>query len=110
MNTVYAETEPRREEVDRLEGPTLLEFGSPWCGHCRRAQPLIAEALAAYPGLRHLKIADASGRRLGRSFRVKLWPTLVFLSGGKELARVVRPHDAGEIRSALERLNSGSGS
>ena len=104
MNSVYAETEPRREEVDRLAGATLLEFGSPWCGHCRRAQPLIAEALAEHPGLRHIKVADASGRRLGRSFRVKLWPTLVFLSGGKELARVVRPHDADEIRAALGKL------
>lgn len=104
MNTAYAETEPRREEIDRLEGPTLLEFGSPWCGYCRRAQPLIAEVLAGQPGLRHIKIADASGRRLGRSFGVKLWPTLVFLSGGTERARVVRPHDAEEIRVALEKL------
>ena len=104
MTTDYAATEPRREEVDRLQGPTLLEFGSPWCGYCRRAQPLIAEALAARPGVRHIKIADASGRRLGRSFNVKLWPTLVFLSSGKELARVVRPHDAAEIRAAMEKL------
>jgi thioredoxin 1 len=104
MNTVYAEKEPRREEIDRLEGATLLEFGSPWCGYCRRAQPLIAEALAEHPGLRHIKIADASGRRLGRSFGVKLWPTLVFLSGGSERARVVRPHDAREIRAAMEKL------
>ena len=104
MTTDYAATEPRREEVDRLQGPTLLEFGSPWCGYCRRAQPLIAEALAARPGVRHIKIADASGRRLGRSFKVKLWPTLVFLSSGKELARVVRPHDAAEIRAAMEKL------
>lgn len=104
MTTDYAATEPRREEVERLEGPTLLEFGSPWCGYCRRAQPLIAEALAGRPGLRHIKIADASGRRLGRSFKVKLWPTLVFLSSGKEVARVVRPHDAAEVRAALEKL------
>ena len=104
MNTVYAETEPRRTEIDGMEGPTLLEFGSPWCGYCRRAQPLIAEVLAEHPGMRHIKIADASGRRLGRSFGVKLWPTLVFLGSGKEVSRVVRPHDADEIRAAMEKL------
>jgi thioredoxin 1 len=104
MNREYASAEPSREEVDRLEGPTLIEFGSPWCGHCRMAQPLIEQALAERPGLRHLKIADASGRRLGRSFRVKLWPTLVVVKGGEELARVVRPHDAAEIRDALAKL------
>jgi thioredoxin 1 len=104
--TDYLPQEPKREEVDALPGPTLLEFGSPWCGWCRRAQPLITQALGPHPGVRHLKIADASGRRLGRSFRVKLWPTLVFLSDGKETARVVRPDGADEIAEALARIDA----
>ena len=103
MNATYAEAEPAREEVDRLPGATVLEFGSPWCGYCRRAQPLIAEALAAHPGVRHLKIADASGKRLGRSFMVKLWPTLVFLKDGREVERVVRPASVDAIASALRK-------
>ena len=66
---------------------------------------MIAAALAAHPRVRHLKIADASGRRLGRSYKVKLWPTLVMLDGGKEVARVVRPVEAGEIEMALEKID-----
>ena len=108
MNHEYAPSEPSREEIDRLEGATLIEFGSPWCGHCRAAQPLVEAALAARPGLRHIKIADASGRRLGRSFRVKLWPTLVVVRGGEELARVVRPRDAAEIAAALATIDTDS--
>jgi len=100
------EKEPKRSEVDALAGPTLLEFGSPWCGWCRRAQPLINEALAGHPSVRHIKIADASGRRLGRSFGVKLWPTLVFLSDGKETARLVRPDGADEIAQALAKIDA----
>ena len=99
--------EPERTEIDALPGPTLLEFGNDWCGHCRRAQPLIAEALAAHPGVRHMKFADSAGRRLGRSFRVKLWPTLVFLKDGKEVARLVRPPDAEAIRAALGQIDRG---
>jgi thioredoxin 1 len=105
VNTPYAEAEPERADIDALEGATLLEFGSPWCGHCRRAQSLIAEALAAHPNVRHLKIADASGKPLGRSFGVKLWPTLVLLSDGKETARLVRPRDAAAIGQALARIS-----
>ena len=87
-----------------MPGPTLVEFGSAWCGHCRRAQPLIAEAMAQHPNVRHIKVADASGKRLGRSFKVKLWPTLVFLRDGKEAAKLVRPGSADEIKQALARI------
>jgi thioredoxin 1 len=97
--------EPERTEVDQLAGPTLLEFGSPGCGHCRTAQPLLASALATHPGVHHIKIADASGRPLGRSFKVKLWPTLVFLRDGHEIARLVRPRDVGTIADALARID-----
>ena len=104
MNTDYADKEPKRAEVNALPGPTVLEFGNPWCGYCRRAQPLIAEAFAGHDNVRHIKVADGSGRPLGRSFRVKLWPTLIFLRDGKESSRVVRPESAAEIAAALARI------
>ena len=105
LNQEYAAREPSRVEVDLLAGPTMLEFGSPWCGYCRAAQPLLASAFAEHAGVRHIKIADASGRPLGRSFNVKLWPTLVFLRDGQEAARLVRPGDAGTIAIALAKID-----
>ena len=106
MNDAYASIEPARAEIDRLHGPTMLEFGSPWCGYCRAVQSLLASALADHPRVRHIKISDASGRRLGRSFKVKLWPTLVFLSNGRETARLVRPGDASAISEALALIDN----
>ncbi|MEN3291084.1 MAG: thioredoxin 1 [Burkholderiales bacterium] len=105
MNDRYAATEPARAEVDKLEGPTVIEFGAPWCGFCQGAQPLLASAFADHQDVRHIKIEDGKGQPLGRSFRVKLWPTLVFLNDGKEVARLVRPGNAGAIREALAQID-----
>lgn len=96
--------EPRREEIDAFDGPSLIEFGALWCGHCQRAQALIAEARADFPQVRHLKIEDGPGRRLGRSFGVKLWPTLIFLKQGQEVARLVRPSEAALISQHLQQI------
>jgi len=90
--------------VDRLGGSTVLEFGTPWCGYCRAAQPIIAAALAGRSVTRHLKVEDGRGKPLGRSFGVKLWPTLIFLKDGKELARSVRPGSEEEIRRGLDAI------
>lgn len=96
---------PSRVEIDALPGATLLEFGAAWCSYCRAAQPLIAAALAAHPQLRHIRIEDGRGRRLGRSFGIKLWPTLVLLRDGREIARLVRPSGAAPIAQALQLLD-----
>ena len=97
----YLSQEPTRAELDALPGATLVEFGAPWCGWCQGAQADIAAALQFHPGLRHLKVEDGRGRPLGRSFRVKLWPTLVLVAGGEELGRRVRPQGADEIAALL---------
>jgi thioredoxin 1 len=104
INQEYSTHEPKRSEVDQFTGPTLLEFGSPTCGHCRAAKPLLVSALAAHPAVRHIKIADGRGRPLGRYFNVKLWPTLIFLRDGRETARLVRPTDAISIADALDKI------
>ena len=105
MGGEYSDDQPKRAEIDALAGPTVLDFGNNWCGHCRRAQPLIAAAMAGHPGVRHIKVADSSARRLGRSFLVKLWPTLIFLKDGKEAARLVRPADSGAVGAALAQID-----
>lgn len=106
MNTTYAAFEPERADIDKLAGPTVIEFGAPWCGFCQSAQPLLESAFADYPDIRHIKVEDGKGRPLGRSFRVTLWPTLIFLRDGKEAARLVRPDNAITIRDALAKIES----
>jgi thioredoxin 1 len=104
MSTGYSDPQPTRAEIDALGGPQVVEFGNDWCGHCQRARPLVEAAFAAHPQVPHARYADGPGRALGRSFKVKLWPTLVFLRDGVEVGRVVRPQAQGEVSEALARI------
>lgn len=60
----------------------------------------MAAALQKHPEIRHLKIEDGRGKRLGRSFRVKLWPNLVLVRDGQVVEQLVRPAPA-EIERVL---------
>lgn len=104
MTAVYSNAEPPRAEIDAIKGPLLLEFGSNTCGICHATQPLLAEALAAVESLQHIRIEDGRSRQLGRSFGVKLWPTLIFMRDGKEVTRLVRPDSVVTIQDALAQI------
>ena len=101
MTTPYATSQPERSTIDATPGLVALDFGANWCGYCRAAEPLIEQALADHPAAQHIKVEDGPGRPLGRSFRIKLWPTVVVMKDGQEVARVVRPVDADAVRQAL---------
>jgi thioredoxin 1 len=95
--------EPSRDEIDRTAGPLVLEFGAGWCPHCQALAPRLKPLLDARPEIQHIKVEDGKGKPLGRSFRVKLWPTLVFLRDGQVLKQVARPEDA-EVQEGLRAI------
>lgn len=104
----YNPSAPTRSEIDATPGALLLQFGEGWCRHCQAAEPLISQALQAHPQLAHLCIEDGPGRALGRSFKVKLWPTLVLMHQGQELARLVRPTQVAQVQELLRQVPQSS--
>ena len=90
-----------------MQGAVVVHFGANWCGICQAAAPLIESALAD-SSVREIKVEDGPGRKLGRSFGIKLWPTLVFLEGGEEVTRVVRPTSRGALDDALAQVSGSS--
>ncbi len=96
----YLTQEPARADIDAQSGLTLLEFGAPDCGFCAAIQPAVQKVLDG-TDVEHFKVHDGSGRPLGRSFRIKLWPTFVAVRDGVEVGRVVRPFKGDEIAALL---------
>jgi len=102
LNQHYIEDAPTVKQVHELVGTVILEFGAPWCGHCQAAAPAVQEAMAEYSDLTHIKVYDGKGKRLGRAFKVTLWPTLIKLHNGQEVARIIRPLIASDIKKLIE--------
>ncbi len=98
-------SEPTRAEVDAWTGPSVLAFGARWCGHCQAVLPRIEALVQSRPGLGYVWVEDGPGQPLGRSFAVKLWPTVVLLRDGAVVARLVRPSLA-ELETAFAQLDA----
>jgi len=90
--------------VNAHSGSLVIQFGTNWCGWCRAADADIERVFATRPEIVRRKVEDGPGRPLGRSFSIKLWPTLVFLKDGQEVARITRPQSAEVIAEALTRV------
>jgi thioredoxin 1 len=93
----YQAVAPETSTVAALPGVVLLDFGTDWCGHCVAARAAVDPWIGAHAGIAHLRVEDGRGRPLGRAYRVKLWPTLVLLRDGQEIARAVRPRAARDL-------------
>jgi thioredoxin 1 len=104
MSDLPETSELTRAEVDQRKGPVVIEFGAAWCSICRAFAPQFEKIHADFPDVQHNKIEDGPGLPLGRSFRVTLWPTFVFLNDGVVQAKLVRP-GAGEVRGAFELMS-----
>lgn len=105
FNPIYSDDNPSLDEINRLDGYACLEFGAPWCGHCVAAE-LAIEAVLSAAQIPHIKVYDGKGLPLGRAFKIKLWPTLILLKDGKEVARVVRPTTATQVDELLTNITA----
>jgi thioredoxin 1 len=102
---VYHEAEFTREDLDAMTGPVVVEFGANWCGICGGFTPQAEKAFAGFDDVRHLRVEDGPGKRLGRSFKVKLWPTFVFMRDGQVVQLSVRP-DRAEVEQGLRAITA----
>ena len=70
--------------------PVVVEFYSPLCPPCRRIAPIVVEIAREYAGrLRFVQVNAMQSPDLTRRFRVAGVPTMVILSRGQGIGRIV---------------------
>ncbi len=80
------------EEMIHGEKPVLIDYWAPWCGYCRRLDPVISRIAEEYGDvLETVKIDIDEEEQLSDEQQIEIIPTLVLYKNGKTLDSIVNP-------------------
>lgn len=82
--------------------PLVIDFWADWCGPCKTMAPVFESLAAEFePHVRFAKVDTDRERELADYFRISTIPTLSFIAGKREVARVAGALFAGDLRRWL---------
>jgi thioredoxin 1 len=93
------------QEVLRSTLPVLVDFSAPWCGPCKKMQPVIEELEKEFRGkIKFVKVDIDSSQDLAARYMIMSIPSLVLFKDGSpyekktgliaksEVQKLVAPH------------------
>ena len=93
------------EVVERSPLPVLVDAWASWCAPCRMIAPVIAELAGELAGrVRVGKLDVDANPRTAARFGIRSIPTLLVMSGGREVDRIVGVVAKDEIVRRLGRV------
>ena len=90
-------------EVLGAEGPVLVDFWADWCAPCHRISPIVEEIANERAGeLEVFKLDADAETEVAMRHNVRAMPTLLLISGGEEIGRIVGALPKSRIVAALD--------
>lgn len=90
MMALHFKKEDFEEKVLKSKKPVMVDFGAPWCGPCRMAEPVFDELAKEYKGKAVIgKVNIDEEQDLAGKYGVMSIPTVIIFKEGKEVDRKV---------------------
>ena len=89
------------EELILGSKPVMVDFWAPWCGYCRRIDPVLNKLADSREDVMIVKGNIDEEPELARQERIEVIPTLVVYKEGYDLGSIVAPESKSRIEEFL---------